>query len=145
MKIRGRRGADLLRFVGGVLRFVVVRGALPRDPEAHACRAAELISAGICWRTTSVIPAALKTAGIIIPAPAFLLAGIGLTSQLCIWSSGTPRFFGATGCFVGRVWPECWCPVNTQRTAEQAAQTKEQGSAQAGVPVSVQLEEPPIQ
>ena len=36
MKIRGQRGVwSLLIFVEGFSRFVVVRGALPRDPEAQ--------------------------------------------------------------------------------------------------------------
>ena len=37
-RIRGRRGADLLRFVEGLLRCVVVRGALLCDTEGETAR-----------------------------------------------------------------------------------------------------------
>ena len=67
-EIRGRRGADLLRFVEGLLRFVVVRGALPRDPDAQLQNFSwDLLANHKCDPTIQ------KTAGIMIPAPTVLL------------------------------------------------------------------------
>ena len=82
-EIRGRRGADLLRFVEGLLRFVVVRGALPRDPDAQLQNFSwDLLANHNCDPTTQ------KNSWDHDPSSDFF-AGIGSTSQLWTWSSAT--------------------------------------------------------
>ena len=53
----------MLRFVGGLLRFVVVRGALPHDPDAQL--------QNFSWDLLAkhkYDPSTKKTAGVMIPA-----------------------------------------------------------------------------
>ena len=83
-EIRGRRGANLLRFVEGLLRFVVVRGALPRDPDAQLQNFSwDLLANHKCDPTTQ------KNSWGHDPSSDFF-AGIRSTSQLWTWSSATP-------------------------------------------------------